>query len=73
MASTPQPESASNPPLLSVHGLAKAYRGRPVVAGVSIEVRAHSSRRNATGAINAIRFLASTGNINGTFTLFGRL
>ena len=40
MASTPQPESASNPPLLSVHGLAKAYRGRPVVAGVSIEVRA---------------------------------
>lgn len=40
MASPPQPESASNPPLLSVHGLAKAYRGRPVVAGVSIEVRA---------------------------------
>jgi lipopolysaccharide export system ATP-binding protein len=40
MASTPQPESASKPPLLSVHGLAKAYRGRPVVAGVSIEVRA---------------------------------
>ncbi len=40
MASTPQPESASNPPLLAVHGLAKAYRGRPVVAGVSIEVRA---------------------------------
>jgi lipopolysaccharide export system ATP-binding protein len=40
MASTPQPESTSNPPLLAVHGLAKAYRGRPVVAGVSIEVRA---------------------------------
>lgn len=40
MASKPQAESASNPPLLRVEGLAKAYRGRRVVDGVSIEVRA---------------------------------
>lgn len=43
------------------------------VEAVSIEARAWSGRRNATGAINAIRFLASSGNLNGNFTLFGRL
>lgn len=35
----PQPETAAGQPLLQTHGLVKEYRGRRVVAGVSIAVR----------------------------------
>ena len=39
----------------------------------SLETRNVSGRRNAGTAINAIRFLASSGNLSGNFTLLGRL